>query len=413
MRWLLKQRHEQEPLPTPSPTIVFAVTASITAESFLRGQLSDLVSTGTQVYLCCSSSKNTRAFADQEGVGYFPIPMSRDLLRLRDISAVLKAVRWLKRVRPQIVHYSTPKAALVFALASSLAGVPTRIYLLRGLRLEGETVGSLRYRLLTAVEKFICAKSDIVICVSERLRQEALVLGLAPAHRLRVLAHGSSNGVDTSRFSPATPASRRAARELWGIRNDELVIGFVGRLVQDKGIEDLIAAFDRLPESNLLQRRRLVLFAAGETQSLPPCHRLLTPRPSARTRYVLPGHVKENQTLFHAMDILVHPSHREGMANALLEAAASGVATITTDGPGCSDAVVPGLTGEVVPMGAATELADSIAKLLGDNGLRRDMGAAGRAWACATFGQGTLWKAYQDLYQSLLDERVADTRSRV
>jgi len=387
--------------------LVYAVTSGVTAQAFLRGQMRHMVDRGWSVHVACAATPQTGDLVEREGAELVSLPMRRCVFAPSDAVAVCRAVAWLARLRPGVVCYSTPKAALVFAFAAWVTGVPGRIYLLRGLRLDHEPPGSWRYRAMLSLERWICARSRVVICVSEGLRNRALALGLAERDRLTVLGSGSSNGVDTRRFTRPDGAARRAARARWGIGDEELVIACVGRLVSDKGIVELLQALRSAVHARPCLRDRLVLLVVGDWDIGGPDPQIQEALSTPPVRLVVTGHVTDMPGSLSAADLLVHPSRREGMSNVLLEAAASGLPTVTTDIAGCRDAVRDGLTGLVVRHGDTSSMANAVLRLADDPALRDRLGRAGQRWVDHAFDQSSLWQRYEAVFAAACPEPAA------
>lgn len=325
------------------------------------------------ITLICSPGRNLPAVEAAERIVVAPVPMTRAITPAHDLVALIRIVRLLFRIRPTLVNAGTPKAGLLVTLAGWLTRVPVRVYTLRGLRLETIDPHSIRYRLLWAMERISCRLATVVLCVSPSLQQRAIALGLVSRNRCAVLGAGSSNGVDLDRFRPAgSEDERRQLRRSLGLSNDRPVLGFVGRLTEDKGIPELIDAFEGLAGSVDAQ---LVLVGAVESDTSLPERTLTTIR--ERTDITVTGWVSDPSTLFRTFDLLVFPSHREGFGNVIIEAAATGVPTVATRATGTVDAVLHGVTGLIVdPTPAALESA--MATLLADDDRRLGMGKAAR-----------------------------------
>src|SRR5947207_1261920 len=169
---------------------------------------------------------------------------------LADLISLIRLCRVLRRLRPDMTEFSTPKAGLLGCLAARLCNVPVRVYMLRGLRLE--TLTGLKRGILLAAERIASACAHHVVCNSRSLRAKAWALRMASPAKLRLIGSGSSNGVDIERFSPGSDRIRK----LLGIPRDVPIIGFVGRITRDKGVPELIAAFDailkQVPAARLL-----------------------------------------------------------------------------------------------------------------------------------------------------------------
>ena len=189
----------------------------------------------------------------------------------------------------------------------------------------------------------------------------------------------------------------RGVRAAHGISPDAVVIGFVGRLTRDKGVDELAVAFRALHE----QVRGTVLLAVGEYEARdrpsPETLRLLATHPGVR--HV--GWQSEVLPYMAAMDILVLPTHREGLGNVLLEAAAIGLPTVTTNATGARDAIVAGSTGLQVPVGDANALTEALSALVRNPSLRDEMGRAGRKWVCEHFDQNDVWRRQAEEYRAL------------
>jgi glycosyltransferase involved in cell wall biosynthesis len=217
--------------------LVVGVTSDQTC-LVLRGRLRSLRLAGFQVTLVASPGESLNRIEAEEGIDAYPLPMKRGIAPFADFFSFLALCRFLWRVRPAITDFSTPKAGLLGNVAAWLTGVPHRVYTLRGLKLEG-TRGAKR-RLLLLSERMACGCADLVLCNSASLRVRARELRIAPERKFQLLGDGSSNGVDTDRFSPGSSI----VRERLAIAPEDLVLGFVGRLTKDKGIPELITAFE-------------------------------------------------------------------------------------------------------------------------------------------------------------------------
>jgi lipopolysaccharide/colanic/teichoic acid biosynthesis glycosyltransferase len=349
------------------------VTASMTTR-LMRRQLSFLREAGFEVTIVSSPGPELNAVAEQEQVASAAVPMDRELSPLADLRSFRLLWRLIRRARPALINVGTAKAGLLGGIAAWLSGVPVRIYTLHGIRLE-TTIG-LRRCLLALAERVSCRCAHYVLCVSHSVRQRAIELGLAPADRLVVLGAGSFNGVDVARFAPTPERVAQAAqirREL-GIPADAPVIGFVGRFTRDKGIAELVQAYQtvraRFPEARLMLLGR---FESGD------------PVPEAARRFIETapgvihvGYVPDPAAHYQAMDMLALPTYREGYPTVVLEAAAAGKPVVATRATGAVDAVEDGVTGLLVPVGDAAALADALLRLLGDAKLSAAMGAAGQ-----------------------------------
>jgi glycosyltransferase involved in cell wall biosynthesis len=361
----------------------------------LTGRLRALREAGFRVILLSSPGTLFDKTAQREGVESIAIPMKRGISPFADLVSLFRIARVLRRLQPAVTEFSTPKAGLLGSIAAFLTGVPHRIYLLRGLRLE---TSSPRQRwLLTCAERIAAACSHKVLCNSRSLSSQTLALGLAPARKLALLGHGSSIGVDVERFAPGS----QRARSSLGLPENVPVIGFVGRLTRDKGIPELIEAFESIlravPEARLL----LVGWFDKSEDALSAD---LRARIDAHPRIVRTGFVADTAPCYHAMDVMVLPTWREGFPNVVLEAAASGLPVITTTATGARDAVIAGVTGVLIPPGRPAAIADAVIELIADPARRARMGAAARAWVSENFVHERMLGLTVAFYQNLLQQ---------
>jgi len=354
------------------------VTSQLTATTFLDGYLRDAAEEGWQVTLICSDGPGVAELAVASGVEFAPLPMAREPDPPRDLLAVFRAWRLLRRIRPDVVVYATPKASLVGALAGTLARVPRRVYELWGLRLE--TATGMSRTVFALLERLTARLSTSVVANSRSLAERARELRVDGGRPVRVLGAGSSHGVDAGFFDPAAEIEPIGGSLGSVLAAESLpVIGFIGRMHPDKGIGTLLEALESYVDQG--GRSRLILVGGDEGA----VDQAAVARLAAKMPVHLVGHTDDVRPLLAVMDVLVLPSRREGFPNVVLEAAAMQVPAIVSDATGCRDAVVDGVTGIIVPVGDARRLADAVERLLGDLSLRARMGEAARVRVLSDF----------------------------
>jgi len=388
------------PVETKRPLLVLGVT-SATSSDFFRGQPRYLERAGFDVLVLSSPGKQLDSLA-REGVATAAVPMRREISLAHDCVSLLRLWRLLKELRPAIVEFGTPKAGLLGTVAAWLAHVPCRIYTIHGLRLE--TTRGPKRSLLMCTERLSGFLATRVLCVSESLRERVVELGIARRAKTIVLGNGSRIGVDVERFSPQFRGSAEleTLRHRLGLPLGAPVIGFVGRFVKDKGIRELVKAFQQLRATYPHLRLLLVGdFEQGDPVE-PEIRRFIESSPAM----IRPGFVPDTAPYYGLMDVLALPTYREGFPGVLLEAQASGVPVVTTTATGAVDSVVDGETGFLVPVGDSSALAGAIAKLLEDPQLRLRMGRAGRARMERDFRQEAIWSAQVKMYRRLLEKNT-------
>lgn len=380
--------------------MLYVVTSPLTV-TLLRGQLRHMAEAGFDVTVVSAPGRELDEVAAAEGVRAIALPMERELAPLADIASLWRLWRLLRRLRPHVTNVSTTKAGLLGGIAAQLAGVPVRIYVIRGVRFE--TARGLRRALMKFAESFACSCAHRAICVSETVRRNLEIAGVLPEAKAAVIGSGSSNGVDAERFAP-TPERLARAREIrrqLGIPEDAPVAGYVGRFTRDKGLPELVAA-QQLLRRTVTGARLLVIGGDEAGDPLPGETRALLQSDPA---IVCAGFVADAAPYYHAMDVLALPTHREGFPNTVLEAYAAGKPVVAARATGVLDAVMDEGTGLLVPVGNAAALAEALDLLLKSPETRKDMGQAGRRWVLRDFRPVRIWRGLEAEYRRLLAAR--------
>jgi glycosyltransferase involved in cell wall biosynthesis len=379
--------------------VVYIVTDQIAVRPLLGGQLAWLADHGWNAGVICG--KEDREFSIVGQAQIHIVRMKRPISILSDMVTLWKLVRVLRKLRPAIVNAGTTKAGLLGMLASWFAGVPVRVYCLRGLRLE--TTKGFKRALLTLTEKLACCCAHRVICVSHSLRQKALQLALADAEKLAVIGSGSSAGVDVNRFDKSPEQYRRAVelRRSLNIPANARVVGFVGRLTRDKGIMELVESFEIV--SHQLPDARLLLVGWYEEGDPVPAN--VRQKVASNPRIHCVGFVDNTSDYIHVIDVLALPTHREGFPNVALEAAAAEKPVAATRATGVVDAVVDGVTGLLSAIGEPQELAMNLLTLLTNSELAEKMGRIARRRVEVEFSIERVSTGLESFYLNLCHER--------
>jgi len=368
--------------------VLIGVTSDLSL-SLMRGLPQYLASRGWDVHVVSSPGPGLDALRGEQGLTVHALRMAREPSPLADARALLSWIALLRRVRPDAISVGTPKAGLLGGLAARWTRVPWRIYHLRGLRLE--TTTGVRRSILAILERTAMASSNMVISVSASLRQRVVDLGLVDGSRIRVLGHGSSNGVELPARPPSTE-ERAAARQRLGLEPQPPVVGFVGRLTPDKGLDVLAAARALLAERGVDHQ---LLIVGGVDEQADPA--ILDALRSVGRPPIETGQVPDARSFYAAMDLLCLPTLREGFPNVVLEAAAAGIPAVTTDATGAVDSVVDGATGLIAAVGDPGSLADRLQELLeATAGARRAMGQTARERAGRDFSRDQVWALFAD-----------------
>jgi len=368
--------------------------------TLFRGQLKYMAERGFDVVLVLPPGPDLLEDAALEGVRVIPIPIERGISLGRDLRTLASLIRVMITESPDIVNAGAPKGGLLGMLAAFTTGVPVRIYLLRGLRME--TVSGLKRHVLTLTERISSGCAHRVIAISASLRDIYVTLGLAPSEKIDLLGAGSSNGLMLSRFlrTEACMAHAEALRTDLALGPGP-VLGFVGRVTRDKGGEELVQVFERVCQSH--PNVSLVIVGMLEEGDAVPPHVKDTIR--NHPRIVLTGFTNTPEHYYPMFDVLLFPTHREGFGNVALEASACRVPVVAFDVTGARDSVAHNVTGTLVPFPDVTAFTNAVCTYLDDPELCENHGRRGQQRVIEDFDQHQLWERWWTKYRRLLRDR--------
>jgi len=374
---------------------------------FYVGHIRFLKSQGVEVKAISSPGDELGSLEEvgrREGIAIHPVPMARRISPVKDLVCLWELCRVLRRERPDIVHSHTPKGALLGTIAARAVGVKVVLMTINGLRQM--TKDGLSRHVLDIATWLPCRLADRVWCDCASLRDYLLAGRLCPPEKTILFGSGSVMGVDAeTTFSPQRCGRevRAAIRAEHGIPRDARVLGYLGRIVADKGMRELAAAWrdlrDQYPDLHLL-----LVGPFDSTDSLSAADEALF---RTDDRIHLTGLRNDAAEHLAAMDIFVMPSYREGFGVVNIEAAAMALPVVSTRIPGCVDSVRDGLTGTLVPPRDAEMLRVAIVRYLNDPSLRCQHGQAGRDRVLREFRPEDVWQSLYRLYLELIGEQSA------
>ncbi|WP_457190918.1 glycosyltransferase [Nocardioides sp. P5_E3] len=364
---------------------MYAVTSSVTARAFLVGQLS-AVSERARVSLLVGDDLPTELLA-AEGVDGFTLGLPRRPSPFQDLRGLVRLVILLRRERPSVLIFGTPKMGLLAAIAAALVRTPRRIYVIHGVRWEAMT-GAPRM-LLRALEMLSCRLATDVVAVSDSVRSIAEQQLRVPNNKVRVIHHGSANGIDSERFVPLLGAARDSERRRHGIAAEAVLYVFAGRLTRDKGIEQLVRIWPRIEE----QVGDAHLVVVGQPEPVDSVDEQAISQLGRMSSVSLLSPTPEIELLFGAADLNLSLSRREGMPTVILEAASCGVPTVGFAVTGVVDAV-SSTTGVLVPLDAQPRFVAEAVSLGLNPGARNALGFNARARIQRDFVPEDVWEAW-------------------
>jgi len=381
---------------TRKPRVAHVTTVDLSLRYLLLNQLQRIQGEGYEV---CGVSADGPDVAEVEaqGIPHFAVPMTRRFTPIADLRTLWALTQLMRRERFDLVHTHTPKAGLLGQLAARLSGVPVVVNTLHGFYFHDDSKPVPRLFYIW-MERIAAKCSDSILSQNREDMATAVSEHIAKPEQIKWLG----NGIDLARFDrrPLTDASLEELRREIGIESNAHVIGFVGRLVEEKGILDLLeaakAVIQAIPSTQFLI---IGPYDADKPDAL---------RPEVAERYGVAANCRfvgmrnDMPELYALMDVLVLPSHREGFPRAPMEASAMGVPTVVTNIRGCREAVDHGENGLLFPLGNADALAESLIELLGDDKRRATMAVAGRRIAEDRFDEQKVFDRVLSEYERLL-----------
>ena len=329
-----------------SQKIIRITTVPDSLRGLLEGQLK-FMSDKYEVIGVSSDNEMLYEVKKHEGVRVIPVNMVRTISPLKDLKALIQLYFLLKKEKPLIVHTHTPKAGILGMIAAKFAGVPHRLHTVAGLPLL--LAHGNKRKVLNLVEKVTYSCATKVFPNSFGLKQIIINHKFCNPSKLKVLANGSSNGVNSKYFDPSlyTENEKQELKSNLGIERNDLVFIFVGRLVSDKGINEMINAFKRL--NNEVGLIKLVLVGPLESH-LDPLYEKTIKEIDSNNNIINIGLQNDVRPYFAIANVLVFPSYREGFPNVVMEAGAMGLPSIVTNINGCNEIIINGENGWIIPV---------------------------------------------------------------
>jgi glycosyltransferase involved in cell wall biosynthesis len=378
------------------PKLIRITTIPESLRGLLKGQLR-FMSDHYHVIGVCSPGEAANEVIANEGVPMVYIPMTRTISPIADLKSLWAMYRFFKKEKPLIVHSHTPKAGTIGMIAAKLAGVPLRLHTVAGLPLV-EVTGFKR-KILDVVEKITYRCATKVYPNSLGLRDIILQNNYANSNKVKVIGNGSSNGINLEFFTPEHYDAKFKSDFLKsvGVAEHNFVYLFVGRIVKDKGINELVAAFKKV--NSKFENTKLILVGRYENE-LNPILNETALEIKNNTSIIEVGFQKEVRPYFYSSDVLVFPSYREGFPNVVLQAGAMGLNAIVSDINGCNEIVQDGETGFIVPRKNSELLQLAMEKVYVNHNQNQEMGRKAKELIQNKYNQKVVWNKILEEYQS-------------
>jgi glycosyltransferase involved in cell wall biosynthesis len=385
--------------------IAHITTVDMSLRYLLLGQMAAITQVGYEVTGISSSGHHVDV-VEAAGIRHISVPLTRSVTPLTDLRALWRLYRIIRREEFTIVHVHTPKAELLGALAARLARTPIIVDTFRGIYYREDMHPFWRWFFLRMAQ-IAAACADVVLSQSREAMQMAIEDGVCPSEKIQYLG----NGIDVCRFdrdrvSEVAIFRRRAELE---IAEDAPVIGYVGRLVEEKGILELLEAAKGVLKQ--FPNARFLFVGPIDSEKPDALTSQIACDYGIEHACIFTGMRQDMPELYALMDVFVLPSHRESFPRSPMEASAMKVPCVVTDIPGCRETVEQGRNGILVSLGDVEDLKTAIVDILSDPEKARSMGEAGRAMALEQFDERKVFEKVKDEYARLLVEKGFDVPS--
>ena len=378
------------------PKLIRTSTVAMSLDLLLKGQLAFL-NEYFNVIAVSGEDNHLLQVIEREKVNTVSISIKREISILHDLISLVKLYLLFKKEKPLIVHSITPKAGLLSMVAAYFAGVPIRIHTFTGLIFPSKT--GVMKRLLITMDRILCKFATHIYPEGQGVKTDLLRFKIT-TKPLKVLANGNINGIDLEYFNSEN-IPKKTLHELrisLGIEPNDFVFIFIGRLVTDKGINELIAAFSKL--SKVKNNIKLLLVGPLEKEKNPISKETLF-EIQHNSKIISTGYQDEVRDYFALANVLVFPSYREGFPNVVLQAGAMGLPSIVSNINGCNEIIINNYNGIIIPIKNEITIFDAMQLLLEDEMIYHSLQSNARLSIENRYNQQLVWKALLEEYKIL------------
>lgn len=372
--------------------------------SLLIGQLK-MLNEHFEVIAVSGHNKSLEEVKSREGVRVEAISMERHISVVADLISLIRLYKLFSKEKPDIVHSITPKAGLLSMMAAKAARVPIRMHTFTGLIFPTEK--GLMQKLLIKMDKLLCWSATNIYPEGKGVKEDLIKYKIT-SKPLKVLANGNINGINLKHYNPRTITEQNKTQlenEL-GITDNDFVFVFVGRIVGDKGINELISAFDKI-KGKTKRQVKLLLVGPYESEIDP-----LLPKTLKTIDYnkniISVGYQNDVRPYFAISDALAFPSYREGFPNVVMQAGAMELPAIVSDINGCNEIIIDGNNGLIIPSKDEEALLSAMILIAEDDKLYRDLKQNARPMIESRYEQSIVWKDLLEEYKINLSKKTND-----
>lgn len=343
----------------------------------------------------------------REGIKTISINMERGISPVKDLVSLFRLYHILKSEKPAIVHSITPKAGLLTMLAGKMAGVPIRMHTFTGLIFP--TRKGLVQKVLINMDRLLCSAATNIYPEGQGVKKDLIDYKIT-SKPLKVIANGNVNGIDLDYFSPGTisEAQKEQLKKQLNISESDFVFVFVGRLVGDKGINELVNAFSQINKNADPSKPVKLLLIGPLEEHLDPLQPETVEEIKNNPDILDLGFQKDVRPYFAISDALVFPSYREGFPNVVMQAGAMELPSIVSDINGCNEIIAEGQNGIIIPVKNSQKLKNAMEILLSDTDLYHTLKMNSRPMIESRYEQSVIWNELLKEYKTLLKENNID-----
>lgn len=377
--------------------IIRITTVPVSLGTLLKGQLK-FMSKHFEVIGISSEGDALKEVNHNEGIKTIPVNMTRTITPFKDLKALFQLYRVFKKEKPQIVHTHTPKAGTVGMLAARLAGVPHRLHTIAGMPLLEAT--GMKRKILNLVEKITYSGATLVLPNSFAMKDIIIEEKFCSEKKLRVIGNGSSNGIDTDHYDvkKVPLESIESLKQQLNITPQDVVFLFIGRVVKDKGINELVEAFNTISQS---RSNAKLIIVGGKEAELDPIAPATEAIIASNNNIHETGAVKDIRPYVAVSDVLAFPSYREGFPNVVLQASCMEKPCIVTDINGCNEIISNNYNGLIIPPKDSEALRKAMMTLYDNPNKIKELAVNARPNIINKYKRELIWKELLELYNNL------------